>query len=36
MEYSEIERSLLESGEFESVQGIENGSNTLTFYRRVR
>lgn len=34
MEYSEIERGLEE--DFESQIGIENGSNTLTFYRRVR
>jgi len=34
MEYTEIERGL--ERDFESVIGIENGSNTLTFYRRVR
>ncbi|MEX1997156.1 MAG: hypothetical protein WEA04_00550 [Candidatus Andersenbacteria bacterium] len=32
MEYSEIEAGL--ERDFESVKGIENGSNTLTFYRR--
>ncbi len=34
MEYTEIERGLEQ--DFEAVKGIENGSNTLTFYRRVR
>jgi hypothetical protein len=34
MEYSEIEAGL--ERDFESVKGISNGSNTLTFYRRVR
>ena len=34
MEYSEIERSLEE--DFVSVHSVENGSNTLTFYRRIR
>jgi hypothetical protein len=33
-EYSEIEAGL--ERDFESVKGISNGSNTLTFYRRVR
>jgi hypothetical protein len=33
MEYSEIEAGL--ASDWERVQGIENGSNTLTFYRRV-
>ena len=33
-EYSEIEAGL--EKDFESVKGISNGSNTLTFYRRVR
>lgn len=33
-EYSDIERGLAE--DFRPVQSIENGSNTLTFYRRVR
>ncbi len=32
MEYSEIEAGL--ETDWEAVQGIENGSNTLTFYRR--
>ena len=32
-EYSDIERGLEE--DFESIKGISNGSNTLTFYRRV-
>lgn len=32
MEYSEIERGLEQ--DFMQVKGIENGSNTLTFYRR--
>jgi len=36
MEYSEIERSLFETGEFELVHEVENGSNALQFYRRVR
>ncbi len=34
MEYSEIESGL--ERDFERVQGVANGSNTLTFYRRVR
>ncbi len=34
MEYSEIEAGL--ETDFEKVQAFENGSNTLTFYRRVR
>lgn len=33
-EYADIERGLKE--DFVEVQAIENGSNTLTFYRRVR
>ncbi len=34
MEYAEIEAGLEQ--DFVSVKGIENGSNTLTFYRRLR
>jgi hypothetical protein len=34
MEYEEIEAALEE--DFVSVKGISNGSNTLTFYRRMR
>ena len=34
MEYSEIEGGL--EKDFTAVKGISNGSNTLTFYRRVR
>ena len=34
MEYSEIERGLEE--DFEQVHAIENGSNTLVFYKRIR
>jgi 4-amino-4-deoxy-L-arabinose transferase-like glycosyltransferase len=34
MEYSEIEQGLEE--DFVQVKGIENGSNTLTFYRRSK
>lgn len=34
MEYSEIEAGL--ERDWVAVQGIENGSNTITFYRRVR
>ncbi|MFH1354146.1 MAG: glycosyltransferase family 39 protein [bacterium] len=34
MEYSEIEGGLEQ--EFEAVKGISNGSNTLTFYRRIK
>lgn len=33
MEYSEIEGGL--EKDWERVQGIENGSNTLTFYKRI-
>lgn len=33
MEYSEIEQSL--ARDFMSVKGISNGSNTLTFYKRI-
>ncbi|HLC49363.1 MAG TPA: glycosyltransferase family 39 protein [Candidatus Andersenbacteria bacterium] len=34
MEYSEIEKGI--ESDWESVKGIENGSNTLTFYKRVK
>ena len=34
MEYSEIEAGL--ERDWQQVHGIENGSNTLTFYRRIR
>jgi len=34
MEYSEIEAGL--ERDWENVKGISNGSNTLTFYKRVR
>ncbi|MEX1112780.1 MAG: hypothetical protein WEC84_04925 [Candidatus Andersenbacteria bacterium] len=34
MEYSEIEAGI--ERDWVAIQGIENGSNTLTFYRRVR
>lgn len=34
MEYDEIAEAL--KSEFESVQGIENGSNTLVFYKRIK
>ena len=34
MEYSEIEKAILEEQGWERVHGIENGSNTLTFYRK--
>lgn len=34
MEYSEIEAGL--ERDWEAVKGISNGSNTLTFYRRIR
>jgi len=34
MEYSEIEGAL--EAEFVAAKGIENGSNTLTFYRRIK
>jgi len=34
MEYSEIEAGL--ESDFERMHGIENGSNTLTFYRRIK
>ena len=33
MEYSEIEKGI--ESDWESVKGIENGSNTLTFYKRI-
>ncbi len=34
MEYSEIEKGI--ESDWESVKGIENGSNTLTFYKRIK
>src|SRR3989344_5995648 len=34
MEYSEIEKRLEE--DWERVHGVENGSNTLTFYKRIQ
>ncbi|MEK7499379.1 MAG: hypothetical protein AAB649_02120, partial [Patescibacteria group bacterium] len=34
MEYSEIEKEI--ETDFTAVQGIENGSNTMTFYKRIR
>ncbi|MDA1169123.1 MAG: glycosyltransferase family 39 protein [bacterium] len=34
MEYSEIEKGI--ETDWEVVKGIENGSNTLTFYKRVK
>lgn len=34
MEYSEIEKGL--ATDWERVHGVENGSNTLTFYKRIR
>lgn len=34
MEYSEIEKGI--ESDWVSVKGIENGSNTLTFYKRVQ
>lgn len=34
MEYSEIEKGI--ESDWQSVKGIENGSNTLTFYKRIR
>ncbi len=34
MEYSEIEKGI--ETDWESVKGIENGSNTLTFYKRIK
>jgi hypothetical protein len=34
MEYSEIEAGL--EADFETVHGVENGSNTLVFKRRIR
>jgi outer membrane protein assembly factor BamA len=36
MEYSEIEKSLFETGEFELIYEEENGSNPLQFYLRVK
>lgn len=34
MEYSEIEKSIIT--DWERVHGTENGSNTLTFYKRIK
>ncbi len=34
MEYSEIEKGI--ETDFERIQGIENGSNTMTFYKRIK
>ncbi len=34
MEYSEIEKGI--ETDWQSVKGIENGSNTLTFYKRIK
>lgn len=34
MEYSEIEKGI--ETDWERVQGIENGSNTMTFYKRIK